>query len=83
VRTILGGLLARTAAIAGAGAAVGSLAGAAIATTLGPGLQAFASSTGVLVAAVVAAAVCVGVVAAAPTALWSAARDPVRELQEG
>lgn len=81
VRTILGGLLARSAAIAGAGGAVGALAGAAIATTLGSGLQAL--STWVLVAAVVAAAVCVGVVAAAPTAFWSAAQDPVRELQEG
>jgi ABC-type antimicrobial peptide transport system permease subunit len=83
VRTILGGLLARSAAIAGAGAAVGTLAGAAVATTLGPGLQAFALSTWVLVSVVVAAAVCVGVVASAPTAFWSAARDPVRELQEG
>lgn len=83
VRTILGGLLARSAAVAGVGAAVGTLAGAAIASALGPGLQAVAPGTWVLFPVVVAAAVCVGVVAAAPTAFWSAAQDPVRELQEG
>lgn len=82
LRTILAGLLGRSAVVAGAGAGAGALLGLAIAIALGPARQALAPSTWALAAFVLGAGVCVGIVAAVPTALWSVARDPVRELQE-
>jgi hypothetical protein len=80
--TILGGLLARSAAVAGAGSAVGALVGVAVAVAVGatPPLGTGASA---LSFAIVVAGICIGLVAAAPTALATVAREPVAELQEG
>lgn len=82
LRTISAGLLARSAVVAGAGAGAGALFGLTIAIAVGPARQVIAPSTWGLAAVVVVAGVCVGLVAALPTAFWSVARDPVRELQE-
>lgn len=82
LRTISAGLLARSAVVAGAGAGAGALFGLTIAIAVGPAQQVIAPSTWGLAAVVVVAGVCVGLVAALPTAFWSVARDPVRELQE-
>ena len=83
LRTIVAGMVARSAVVAGAGAGAGGLLGFAISVALGAAQWAIAPSTWALGGVVVAAGVCVGVAAAVPTALWSVARDPVRELQEG
>lgn len=81
--TILGGLLARSAVVAVAGAVLGTVAGAVIATMVAPAVPSTGATTWTFAAAIVGAAACIAVVAAAPTAFVSAARDPVRELQEG
>ena len=80
---MLGALLARSAAVAGVGAVVGALAGSFIAAAQEPSIRTIGPSTWGLAAAVVGAGAIVGMVAAVPTAFACAARDPVRELQEG
>ena len=81
--TILGGLLARSAVVAVAGAVLGTVAGAVIATMMAPSVPSTGATTWTFAAVIVGAAACLAVVAAAPTAFVSAARDPVRELQDG
>jgi hypothetical protein len=80
--TILGGLLVRSGVVAGAGAALGTLAGALLAAHQDPGAQ-LGVGAWALAGTVVGAGVCVGLLAAGPTALAAVARDPVHELQEG
>lgn len=81
--TVLGALLARAAAVAGAGAIVGIALGAGIAAAQdGAALSTLGRAWGIA-AASFAAALALGVAAAAPTAIAAAARDPVRELQDG
>jgi hypothetical protein len=82
-RTILGVLLARSAVVGGVGSAVGVLIGVAIALAVRATPQALGPGGGALSLGVVVAGVSTGLVAAAPTALATVTRDPVRELQEG
>lgn len=81
--TMLGALLARSAAVASLGATFGALGGSLIAAAQEPSIRNFGPSTWGLAALVVGAGALVGMVAAVPTAFACAARDPVRELQEG
>lgn len=80
--TVLGALLLRSAIVAAAGAVLGTGGGAAVATMQDPAIAAALARAWSLGVATVGAALVVGVVAAAPTALVALARDPVRELQE-
>jgi hypothetical protein len=81
--TVLGGLLARSAIVALAGAIGGTAGGAALAVAQDRSVVEVLASSWALATMTAAAAVVVGLVAAAPTALATVARDPVRELQEG
>jgi putative ABC transport system permease protein len=80
--TVLGALLLRSALVAASGAALGAAGGAALAALQDPAVAAALARTWSLGVATVGAALVVGIVAAAPTALATLARDPVRELQE-
>ena len=80
---MFGALLARSAAVAGGGAAVGALVGSLIAAAQEPSIRDIGPNTWALTAVVVGAGALVGMVAAVPTAFACAARDPVRDLQEG
>lgn len=81
--TVLGALLSRSAIVAAAGAACGLAAGTLLAWSQDPGVVAVLPRAGALAATTIGAALGIGVAAAAPTAIASALRDPVRELQEG
>jgi putative ABC transport system permease protein len=81
-RTVLGTLLSRAAAVAATGAILGVALGVVIAAGQdGTALSALARAWPVA-GATFAAALALGVAAAAPTAIAAATRDPVRELQE-
>jgi putative ABC transport system permease protein len=80
--TVLGALLFRSAIVAASGAALGVVVGAALAAGQDFAVAGALGRAWPLGVATVGAAVAVGVVAAAPTALVTLARDPVRELQE-
>ena len=81
--TVLGALLFRSAIVAAAGAALGVVAGAALAAGQDLAVAGALGRAWSLGAATVGAALVVGVAAATPTALATIARDPVCELQEG
>jgi hypothetical protein len=81
--TVLGAILARSSLVAVVGAVIGAAAGAALAVGQDPALAAVVASAWHVSATTVAAALGLGILAAAPTAFVSSARDPVRELQEG
>jgi putative ABC transport system permease protein len=80
--TLLGALLSRSALVAATGAAMGATMGAAVAVAQAPALAAAVAMAWPLTVSTVAAALVLGVVAAAPTALASILRDPVSDLQE-
>lgn len=84
-RTVLASLLLRSALVALAGAGAGVLGGAALAVAAGPdrGVGAVLAGAWPLLASVAAAAATLGALAAAPTAVATVSRDPVRALQEG
>jgi putative ABC transport system permease protein len=80
--TVFGGLLARSGVVAGSAAALGTFAGAVLAASQAPaGASASGEAWGLSVVTI-AAAVGVGILAAAPTALAAVMRDPVRALQD-
>lgn len=79
--TVLGALLARSALVAVAGAAAGVVGGAALAAGQDPAVAAVLTTSWTVASTTVAAALALGVVAAAPTAAIAVARDPVRELE--
>lgn len=81
--TIVGALLARSAAVASVGATVGALVGSLMAAAQEASILSVGPSAWGLAALVVGAGAIVGMVAAVPTAFACAGRDPVRELQEG
>jgi putative ABC transport system permease protein len=81
--TLLGLLLSRSALVAVAGATVGVVVGGALAVAQDPGVAGAMGRSGFFALACVAAALGIGLVSAAPTALVWALRDPVPELQEG
>lgn len=81
--TVLGALLSRSALVALAGAVAGLAGGAALAAVQDVDASAVVAGALGVALATVAAALALGVLAAAPTALLAAARDPVRDLQEG
>lgn len=80
--TLLGLLLSRSAVVAVAGATAGIIAGGALAAAQDPGVAGTLVRSGSFALACVAAALGIGLVSAAPTALVWALRDPVPELQE-
>jgi ABC-type lipoprotein release transport system permease subunit len=82
-RTVLVAIVSRSAIVAVAGAAVGAAAGATLAIGQDPSLVAVVGGPWDVVAFTIAAALGIGIVAVAPTAIVSVTRDPVRELQEG
>lgn len=81
--TVLGVILARSSLVAVVGAAIGATAGAIVAVGQDLAVAAVVASAWRVTATTIAAALSLGILAAAPTALVSVARDPVRELQEG
>lgn len=81
--TVLGAILARSSLVAVVGAAIGATAGAVFAVGQDPAAASLVASAWSVTATTIAAALSLGILAAAPTALVSVARDPVRELQEG
>lgn len=81
--TVLGALLSRSALVAVAGAVLGVVGGAALAAAQDPAVGAVLAAPWAVAVATIAAALGLGVVAAAPTAVIAITRDPVRELQEG
>jgi FtsX-like permease family protein len=80
--TVLGAIVSRSAVIALAGAVVGTLAAAALAALQDPGAARSIALEWPVAITTIVCAVTLGIGAAAPTALASAMRDPVPELQE-
>lgn len=80
--TVLGALLSRSAIVAAAGAATGVVVGTLLAASQDAGVAPVLARSWSLGFTTIGAALGMGVVAAAPTAFASVARDPVRELQE-
>jgi hypothetical protein len=81
-RIVLGAIVSRSALIAAAGAAVGTLAAAVLAALQDPSVARTLASEGRVAAIAIGAAVALGIGAAAPTSLACALRDPVPELQD-
>jgi hypothetical protein len=80
-RVMLGAVLARSAAVASAGALAGVVVGTALAAGHVPDAVGILWRSPGVTAATVAAAAAIGVLAAVPTGLAAALRDPVPDLQ--
>lgn len=81
-RTVLGALVARSALGSAAGATLGVAAGAALAGAQDPAVVAALARAWPVAVATISVAFAVGGLAAAPTAIAAAIRDPVPDLQE-
>lgn len=80
--SVVAAIVSRSALVAAVGAVLGAAAGAAIAAGQEPFVTAILPRAWAVPAAALVLAVLVGALAAAPSALASALRDPVPELQE-
>lgn len=81
--TVWWAIVARSVAVGGAGGLVGALAGVAFTAAQDPSAAALTSTVASVTAFVAAACALLGALAAGPTAVVMARRDPVPWLQEG